>query len=128
MAAGSVLIDTSTIIDHLRKKNKKKSSLYKIIDKYDIFISTITLYELFAGAIDEQKRKDIHDFLILAELLPFTGETAERAGSIYLSLRNKNEIIDVIDILIGATALTHNFPIVTLNKKHFERIEGLRIL
>jgi tRNA(fMet)-specific endonuclease VapC len=128
MATGSVLIDTSAIIDHLRKKNKKKSSLYKIIDKYDLFISAITLYELFAGAINEQKRKDIYDFLILAELLPFTGETAERAGSIYLSPRNKNEIIDVIDILIGATALTHNLPIITLNKKHFERIEGLRIL
>ena len=122
------MIDTSIIIDHLRKKIKKKSQLYKIIDSHNLFTSTITLYELFAGATNEKKREDINDFIILVNVLPFTREAAERAGEIYLSLRNKNEIIDVRDILIGATAVTHNLPLMTLNVKHFERIEGLRIL
>lgn len=127
MGTGNLLIDTSTIIDHLRKKNKKRSQLFKIIDTHNLFVSTVTIYELFAGAINEEKRKDINDFMELVEILPFTRETAERAGAIYLSLRNKNELIDVRDIFIGATALIHNLPLVTLNVKHFARIEELKV-
>lgn len=127
MGTGNLLIDTSTIIDHLRKKNKKKSQLFKIIDTHNLFVSTVSIYELFAGAIDEKKRKDINDFMELVEILPFTRETAERAGAIYLSLRNKNELIDVRDIFIGATALIHNLPLMTLNVKHFGRIEELKV-
>jgi len=36
-------------------------------------------------------------------------------------------MIDLADILIGATAVTHNIPIATLNVKHFERIKDLKI-
>ena len=122
------MIDTSVIIDHLRKKNKRKSQLFKIIDNPGLFISTVTLYELFAGAINEQKRKDINDFVALVKILPFTREAAERAGAIYLSLRDKNELIDVRDIFIGATALVHNLPLVTLNANHFFRIDELKVL
>jgi len=37
-------------------------------------------------------------------------------------------MIDLADLLIGATALTHNIPISTLNIKHFERIKKLELL
>jgi predicted nucleic acid-binding protein len=37
-------------------------------------------------------------------------------------------MIDLADILIGATALAHNMPIATLNEKHFCRIAGLDII
>jgi rRNA-processing protein FCF1 len=47
MAVGNLLIDTSIIIDHLRKKNKKNSQLYHIVGIYTLFISTITVFELY---------------------------------------------------------------------------------
>jgi tRNA(fMet)-specific endonuclease VapC len=37
-------------------------------------------------------------------------------------------MIDLADILIGATAITHNIPIATLNEKHFNRIKALEII
>jgi predicted nucleic acid-binding protein len=36
-------------------------------------------------------------------------------------------IIDDIDLLIGATALQHNLTLLTNNRRHFERIDGLCI-
>jgi predicted nucleic acid-binding protein len=80
METRNVLIDTSIIVDHLRKKNKSKSELYKIINTYNLFVSTVTIYELFAGATDEQKRKDINDFIILVKILPFTKKTVQKIG------------------------------------------------
>ncbi len=43
-------------------------------------------------------------------------------------LSRANKMIDLADILIGATAMTHNIPIATLNVKHFDRIKGLEII
>jgi predicted nucleic acid-binding protein len=37
-------------------------------------------------------------------------------------------MIDIADILIGATALSHDIPIATLNYKHFNRIKELEII
>ncbi|MGV8138491.1 MAG: type II toxin-antitoxin system VapC family toxin [Mangrovibacterium sp.] len=48
--------------------------------------------------------------------------------AIYLELLKTNKMIDLADILIGATALTHNIPIATLNSNHFNRIKGLEII
>ncbi|KAF0238865.1 MAG: hypothetical protein FD181_588 [Prolixibacteraceae bacterium] len=37
-------------------------------------------------------------------------------------------MIDLADILIGATAMAYEMPIATLNLKHFERIENLNLM
>jgi tRNA(fMet)-specific endonuclease VapC len=61
-------------------------------------------------------------------ILPFDKECSDNAITIYLELLKANKMIDLADILIGATALTHNIPIATLNDKHFSRIIGLEIV
>lgn len=127
MATGDILIDTSIIIDHFRKQDKKKSQLFKIINKYNLFVSTVTIYELFAGATGADKIKDIRDLLAITNVLPFTKAEAERAGEIFVSLRQENQLIDVRDIFIGATASVHELPVATLNIKHFNRISGLTL-
>jgi tRNA(fMet)-specific endonuclease VapC len=128
MAVGNLLIDTSIIIDHLRKANKNNSSFYHIVGKYTLFISTITVFELYAGAIDDQKKQDISNVLDYVTILPFTKATAQKSGEIYLSLRKQNQGIETKDLFIAATALSHDLPILTLNLRHFERVKELNIL
>jgi predicted nucleic acid-binding protein len=61
------------------------------------------------------------------QILPFDKECSDNAIKIYIDLLKANKMIDLADILIGSTALTHNIPIATLNEKHFSRIKGLEI-
>lgn len=42
-------------------------------------------------------------------------------------IENEGEIIDIEDIMIGAIAKRNNETIITRNKKHFEKIPGLKI-
>jgi len=42
-------------------------------------------------------------------------------------LAARGQMIDVEDILIGATALARNFTVVTNNLDHFRRIPRLRL-
>lgn len=37
-------------------------------------------------------------------------------------------MIDTADLFIAATAIANSLPFATLNKKHFDRIEGLKIV
>lgn len=43
-------------------------------------------------------------------------------------LKQENKLIDTSDILIAATAIAHDLPLVTLNRSHFERIRDLRLM
>ena len=128
METPHILIDTSIIIDHLRKRNKRKSILYHLIDTHVLHTSTMVEFELFAGATDSRKRQDTQDILLLCKVLPFTSEIAQQAANIYQQLKQKNELIEIRDIIIASTAMVYNLPIMTLNTRHFQRIDELTLL
>ena len=48
-----------------------------------------------------------------------------KAHKIVLGLKRKSCLIEMEDIMIAATAIAHGLPLATLNRKHFELIEGL---
>ncbi|MER3472414.1 MAG: PIN domain-containing protein, partial [Chitinophagaceae bacterium] len=61
-------------------------------------------------------------------VIPFDETSANTAVTINNDLKKKRKQIDIADLFIAATAVAHNLELVTLNKKHFERIETLKIL
>ena len=75
MADRGILIDTSVIIDFLRKKNKQNSILWKLKENHDCFMSAITLFELFAGATDDQKIEDVRKVAKWIEPILFDGSS-----------------------------------------------------
>jgi tRNA(fMet)-specific endonuclease VapC len=122
-----ILLDSSVLIELFRKKDKDKTLFYSLARTYKILsISTITYYEIGIGNSKSHTDywKKLCDNLLI---LPFDKECSDNAIKIYLDLLKANKMIDLADILIGSTALTHNIPIATLNEKHFNRIMGLEI-
>jgi tRNA(fMet)-specific endonuclease VapC len=122
-----MVVDTSIFIEYLRAKDKKKSALFEIPDSTQLFISSVTMYELLMGAIDENKQKDIKLLTEDLPVLPFDESVSKKAAEIYHQLRLENNMIDFRDIFIAATCLVFELPLKTLNKKHFERIKQLKI-
>ena len=61
-------------------------------------------------------------------VLPFDSACADAAVEIYRDLRASNRLIALPDLFIGATALVHKLPLLTLNLAHFERISDLELL
>jgi tRNA(fMet)-specific endonuclease VapC len=122
-----MVIDTDIFIGHLRAKDKTATILFELANEPELFISAISLYELYMGAITKEKIQDIKNLTDDLTVLPFTDEVAIKAGQIYHQLRASNKLIEFRDIFIAATCLTFKLPIATLNKKHFNRIEGLKI-
>ena len=94
-----------------------------------MLISTVTLFELYAGATNEAKERDIENILSLFDnvFLSFTPEVAKKAGELYRSAKKEQYTIEIRDLFISATAILYDLPLLTLNVKHFRRIENLKI-
>lgn len=123
-----ILVDTTILIDFLRKKNKEKTLLWKLKEMYTtISISSISVFELFAGAIDNSKVKNVQLLLKWLEVVEFDEELGEMAGRIFILLKMRNKIIDFRDLFIGTTAVFYNLEIATLNINHFVNIPNIKI-
>ncbi len=123
-----MVVDTNIFIEFLRASDKTQTTLYKIPDNCQIFISSITLYELLMGATTEEKKRDIRILTDDLPILPFNEHVANKAAEIYHLLRTKNKMIEFRDIFIGATCIVNELPLNTLNIKDFERIEGISLV
>ncbi|QAA82549.1 type II toxin-antitoxin system VapC family toxin [Aequorivita sp. H23M31] len=128
MAGELILIDTSILIDWYRKTDKANSVWIRLIEKeYEFAISSITKYEVYAGATPSQVA--LWDTILATILvLSFDESCVDTAVTINAALKRNRKQIDLADLFIGATAMTHNIGIATLNVNHFERIDGLTLV
>lgn len=126
MERESILIDTSILIDHLRKQQKDKTIFYRLAFHYDYMISSITEFEFSVGSTPPN-REFVEKVLSKLPVLPFDSACVKTATEIYRNLKVKNQLISLPDIFIAATAVTHNLQLLTLNRKHFERVENLKL-
>jgi len=123
-----ILIDTSVLLEYFRKQKKKETLLFQLFERGDeLFISTITRYEIMIGNSPKQE-VFWEDVLKPLNVLVFGEEEADRTALIYKELKKKNKRIDFADMAIGATALVNEMPLATLNIKHFRRINELKII
>ena len=128
MANQVVMVDTSILIDFYRKTDKSKSVWLSLVRQgYEFAISSVTKYEIYSGA-SEGQLQFWNSILGAITIIPFDESCVDTAVSINSALKKKRKQIDIADLFIAATAMTYNLQIATLNRKHFERIEGLQIV
>jgi toxin FitB len=108
----ATLLDTDVLIDHLRGHRR--------LDLFDPAwkISVVTRCELFAGRNTHEPT--LQRTLDLIDEIPVDRVIAESAGRI-----RRTTQLDTPDALIAATALEHGLPVMTRNRRHFERVANL---
>ncbi len=127
MGRERILIDTTLLIDHLRKKNKDATVFFKTAEKFDCCISSVTEFEFIVGR-NEKNRFFVDTLLKHLPILPFDSSCVAIASEIYIELKSKNHLIPAPDIFIAATAINNEMQLATLNQGHFSRIKHLRLV
>jgi predicted nucleic acid-binding protein len=89
-----------------------------------LIIWAIVLFEVRAG-LNEANQECLLGLLQKTVCLSFDIRTAEIAADISRTLRRNRIQVESSDLFIAATAIAHDLPLTTLNRKHFERIDGL---
>ncbi len=123
-----ILLDTSVLIEYFRAKDKRITTLYALFRQDERFvISAVTHYETLIGA-NETDIVFWNELLKEIKVLPFDMDCSIVAINIYKELKKQNKLIDMADMLIGSTSIAKGCPIATLNRKHFNRIEGIEFV
>ena len=78
--AQKYLVDTNILIDYLRGIEEAVEFLESITGP--IWISTLTVAELFAGVREGNERKILNTFIASFEIIPITEDIARKGGLI----------------------------------------------
>lgn len=97
-------------------------------------ISVVTYGEMMEGVLFDRKGQPALNyqrwrrFIEPFDVLNFTQDIAEVWASVRGSLRSRGLLIPDNDLIIASTALHLDLTVVTLNRRDFERVEGLSLL
>ena len=121
-----VILDTSVIVDFVRKKKEAIDFINNLLENYEVCTTDINVFELYYGAhISDRSDNNVailKGFLSNIHVFGTTSESAEISAKILAELDKKGQKIEIKDILVAGICLINSCSIVTLNKKHFERM------
>jgi len=128
-----VCFDTSFAIDFLRGDKTAVLIVTDFDKKGEIMsIASPTLIELVSsaqlGVRREEEKDKIRRFVSSVNVLPLDEGSAFLAGEIEGDLVMSGEKIGDTDVMIGAIAKNNGEGLITRNKNHFSKIDGLRII
>jgi tRNA(fMet)-specific endonuclease VapC len=123
-----VCVDTDICVDFLRRKDPGFRSLIKLLERYNPCITAITAFELHLGHLKMKRKDRIDDFIAQFAVLPFDLRASKTSAVIQASLDRAGSSIGIPDALIAGTCVARNVPLLTLNTKHFSRVDSLKLI
>ncbi len=122
-----ILTDTDIVIEYLRSKEKSSTELIKLLQKHDVFLSSISEFELYLGARTERHQKDLEMVFNVVEVIPFDFGCGRIAANIWKGLELTHQHPEIKDVFIAAIAIRNDAWLRTFNEKHFKGIEKLKM-
>ena len=118
------LIDTDVLIDYLRGREQAVKFLEKL--KGDLLISSITVAELYSGVRAVEEERALDQFLQAFLVIEADQAIAKKAG-LYRHEFSKSHGTGLADALIAASAESRHVILVSLNRRHFPMVKGMKV-
>ena len=120
-----IILDTNVLIEILKDN---QSTIEKVQSfNCSLAISSITVMELFYGALNKVEVKKLEKFVALFEIVDIN-EAISKQSTKLIKTYAKSHNLDIPDGLIASTALGLNAPLFTYNLKDFRFIDGLELI
>ena len=120
-----VVLDTNILIEVLKGNDfivQKLETLNMIF-----CISSVTVMELYYGALNKQELFRLKKFVSLFEVIEID-ENISKISTELIFEYAKSHNLAIPDSLISATAISQNIELYTLNLKDFRYIDGLILI
>ena len=125
------LVDTDWIILHFRG-NTQVARCIEELSPEGIGLSVVSMGELYEGVYrasdSESSETALQLILSDIDIVPIDDEVCRVFGQQRGRLRANSALISDSDLWIGATAMRHDLTLLTNNRRHFERMQGLTIV
>jgi predicted nucleic acid-binding protein len=113
------------LIEYLRGQPGAIEYLEEITS--DLYISVVSIAELFAGVKGDREERSLEQFLLAFTILSVT-ERIARLGGIYRRDYGPSHGTGLADALIAATAEESGVTLVTFNRRHFPMVSNATVL
>jgi predicted nucleic acid-binding protein len=120
-----IVADTDVLIDALAGVNPERVRLE--LRRRGLAAAAVSAYELWRGARTKHARAQVGELLSMLQVLPFDAKAAQLAGAAYRELAGEGQAIGKADLYIAGVCLAERLPLLTRNRREFERVRGLRL-
>jgi len=93
-----------------------------------VSLNSFTAFTARTRPNGERVEAFVEDLLATVVVYPLTTDIAKLAGKLDAEQQSRGVVIPFADLLIGTTALSLGYSVLTTNLRHFERIPGLALL
>jgi predicted nucleic acid-binding protein len=122
--AERLLLDTDVLVEYLRGRPRAIKYLESLTS--DLYISVVSVAELFAGVKGDEEERSLEQFLLAFAVLPVTEKVA-RLGGLYRRDFGPSHGTDLADALIAATVEENGTNLVTSNRRHFPMVSRITV-
>jgi tRNA(fMet)-specific endonuclease VapC len=130
----SIYLDTNTVIAIMKDRPESVRRHHRAAQRagHDIYISTVTLFELWYGVANSVRRQENADRLRYflegtIGVVRFESDDAQAAGELRAELKAAGTPIGPYDLLIAAQVRRLGETLVTANQSEFKRVSGLKL-
>ena len=125
------LVDTDWVIDYQHERPGVVSRLNDLLPQ-GVGMSIVSLAELFEGQVNsadiQAQELSLQAFLAGVMIVPLDIDICRLFGQERRRLRSEGNLISDLDLFIGCTALRHGLVLLSNNRRHFLRLEGLNVI
>ena len=122
-----IVADTDVLIDFLGGHEPAAARIALELERGDLRTTAITRFELLSGARGSKQEEKILELLGVVGTLPLDAAAADRAASVRRALDGKGTGIGMADSLIAGIVLLADGILLTRNRDHFKRVDGLHL-
>lgn len=120
------IADTDVLIDFLSDRGEAVK-VTDLLARGVLCTTVITRFELLSGTRNAKASRAVMELLDAVLTLDLDTRAADAASEIRRNLEKAGNSIGMADSLIAGIVQSNNGTLLTRNRRHFERIQGLRL-
>ncbi len=121
-----IIADTDVLIDYLHDRGEAEAVEFSL-RRGVLRTTVITRFELLSGAKTARQLARVQQLLDAIPSLELGDQAADTASEIRRSLERSGAAIGMADSLIAGIVLSAGGDLLTPNRRHFERVPGLKL-
>ncbi len=120
-----IVADSDVLIDALHGRDPAARRVAEGLEAGTLATTAVSAFELLSGAREPDQQEAVSTLLAALPILPFDQRSGELAAKARLELEGQGQTIGMGDYLIAGICLSRSAPLLTRNRKHFQRVSGL---
>lgn len=126
----SLIFDTTFLIDFQRERKRGADRAHRFLEQHSDAYAylPITAYGEYAEGFENLSDPAFVSIVESHDIIEISRPIAECYSRITRELRKQGQLIGANDLWIAATALYHDWPLVTRNLEHFSRVPDVQLV